>query len=315
MSDLANMMRSILDTHAKDHPRELARSEHWLSIRERYLQLSLNLIVNGHHSLTDRVDREYQAMRDALRSAVESAREGTTVQGDYPFWEAATEFLFTVGHLEHWHARIIDESRVEAAKELPTPKASADPPKRAWTRHDLDNAIREYKAKRSASFEQYFSVLEDPKAPASRKRTVRKEARAMFGRNVIAKALGVKSARMVSESPAWVAIAKTLDLPRRADQGTAPPKPKTRIGHEIAVEQASADAADTDEYAAADASARRAEQEETLRQIRKLAESELPEAKSNAKALFDRYQEGTMTDEQVREAVEVLTASPDADLG
>jgi hypothetical protein len=192
------------------------------------------------------------------------------------------------------------------ARHLPKPKVSSDPPKRSWTQPDLDSAIREYKANRSASFQQFVSLLDNPDTPASRKRTLRKQAGAMFGRNVIAKALGVKSAKMVSQSQPWIVLAEVLGLPRRAGKMAGPGRPKTRLGEEIAAEQASMSAADTAEHAAADAGILRGEREETLRQIRKLAESELPEAKPQAKALFDRYEAGEMTDDQVRGAIETL---------
>ncbi len=74
----------------------------------------------------------------------------------------------------------------------------------------------------------------------------------------------------------------------------------------MAIEQASMAATDTDEHAASDAGVLRTEREETLRQIRRLAESQLSEAKPQAKALFDRYQAGEMTDDQVRQTIELL---------
>jgi len=64
-------------------------------------------------------------------------------------------------------------------------------------------------------------------------------------------------------------------------------------------------------HAPSDASIQRAEREETLRKIRALARSEQPDAKSNAKALYDKYEAGEMTDEQVRQTVTMLLGTAD----
>jgi hypothetical protein len=310
MPDLADMVQSALDAHAAGQAIDLARSEQWLQVRHRYTELSVNLIVNGHESLARRVDREYQALREALRRAVESPK-ARTVAGNYALWEAATEFQFTVGHLERRHRQVESSSRVQAAPNLPKPPNAVDPPTRSWTQGDLDEAIREYKASRSGAYQHLLTVLDSPKSPALAKRAARKKAKETFGRNVIARALGVKSAKMVSQSQPWIAMAKALGLPRRAGTQAGAARP-TKIGEEIAVEQASMDAVDTDDHAPSDASLQRAEREETLGKIRALAKSEQPDAKSNAKALYDRYEAGEMTDEQVRQTVAMLIDSTDA---
>ena len=309
MPDLADMVQSALDAHAADQAVDLARSEQWLQVRQRYSELSVNLIVNGHESLARRVDREYQALREAIRRAVES-QNGKSVADDYVLWEAVTEFQFTVGHLERRHRQLDSMSHVEPAKQLPKPASQGDPPKRSWTQGDLDDAIREYKAKRASSYQRLLSVLDDPKSSPSSKRTARKQAKELFGRNVIARALGVKSAKMVSQSQPWIAMAKELGLERKTGKQAGAGRP-TRIGQDIAIERASTDAADTDDHAAADAAILREEREETLRRIRKLAESELPKAKESAKALMDSFNEVEMTDDQVRHNVAILMGSDD----
>jgi hypothetical protein len=309
MPDLATMVQSALDAHSAGQAIDLARSEQWLEVRQRYSELSVNLIVNGYDSLARRVDREYQALREAMRGAVES-QNGKTVADDYALWEAVTEFQFTVGHLERRRRQIESTSHVEAAKQLPKASGVGDPPKRSWTQPDLDDAIREYKAKRAASYQRLLSVLDDPKSSPSSRRNARKQAKDLFGRNVVARALGVKSAKMVSQSQPWVAMAKELGLQRKTGQQAGVGRP-TKIGEEIAVEQASMDAVDTDDHAASDAAILREEREQTLRKIRALAESELPDAKSNAKALYNSYEAGEMTDDQVRQNVAVLMNSND----
>jgi hypothetical protein len=126
----------------------------------------------------------------------------------------------------------------------------------------------------------------------------------MFGRNAVADALGVKSAKMVSQSSIWVDIADTLGLSRRSREG--PPARGRRVGLEIAVEQASQAAPETADHATPEAALMREEQEVTLARINKLARSGQADAHSHAKALRDRYQAGEMTDEQVRQTVDAL---------
>jgi hypothetical protein len=317
------MINGVLQTHADDHADALARSEQWQKVRQRYAELSVGLIVNGHVTLANRVDREYQALRDAIRTSVSSPVK-RSIADDYDLWEAATEFQFTVGHLENWKSQLAAASRVVAATELPTPSTdvsraqtatseSSDPPKQSWTQADLDEAIRQYKSKRASTVQQYLKVLDDPKAPAHRKKLIRKQAAEVFGRNVIAPALGVKSAKMVSQSKPWIALAKELKLKRRSDPATVAMRPQNKIGHEIAVEQASMEAEATDDHAAVDIQAMQDEREETLRQIRKLAQSDQSNAQSSAKSLYEQYEAGEMTDDQVRQTIAVLAMPVDSD--
>ncbi len=309
MPDLATMVQSALDVHAAGQAVDLARSEQWLHIRQRNSELSVNQIVNGHESLARRIDREYQALHIELRPAVESPDEKTVADDQWPC-EVVTEFQFTVGHLERRHRQLGSMSHVEPAKQPPKPASQGDPPKRSWTQGDLDDAIREYKAKRASSYQRLLSVLDDPKSSPSSKHTARKQAKELFGRNVIARALGAKSAKMVSQSQPWVAMAKELGLERKTGKQAGAGRP-ARIGQDIAIEQASMNAADTNDHVAADAAILREEREETLRQIRKLAESELPKAKESAKALMDSFNEGEMTDDQVRQNVAILMGCDD----
>jgi len=312
MADLADLVQSALDAHAAGRAVDLAQSEQWLQVRQQYAELSVNLIVNGHDALARRVDREYQALREAIRQAVASSN-GRTVADDYALWEAVTEFQLTVGHLERRVHQVESLSHVKAAQHLPKPVVAGDPPKRSWTQDDLDEAIREYKAKRAPSYQRFVSVLDNPRSPASAKRTARKQAGQIFGRNVIARALGVKSAKMVSQSRPWIAMAKELGLPRRSDNQAGAARP-TRIGEQIAIEEASMNASASDDHAAADVSILFEEREKTLRQIRLLAESELLKAKEHAKAIRDDYLDGEMTDDAARQTVHLLMHSADGEL-
>jgi hypothetical protein len=106
---------------------------------------------------------------------------------------------------------------------------------RAWTQDDLDKAIREYKAQRAAS---YAGLRDGSKrnSPAAKK-----AAKEVYGRNAIARALGVKSRSMVSKSPAWIAIAQDLglELHRGLVTGTRRTAKPGKIGLDMAVEQKS----------------------------------------------------------------------------
>ncbi|MCL2646270.1 MAG: hypothetical protein FWD61_04585 [Phycisphaerales bacterium] len=64
----------------------------------------------------------------------------------------------------------------------------------SWTQTDLDNAIRQYKADRSAAYADLCEAVRKGSAAA------KKKAKEVYGRNAIARALGVKSKAMVSKS-------------------------------------------------------------------------------------------------------------------
>ena len=303
MRSLPEMVASALEAYDEGQALDLARSEAWLEVRDRYAWLSSRLIVNGHEAVARRVDREYQALRDALLRAATSP-EKLKVKDDYALWEAATEFHLTVKHLDHLGGRIEELSTVKPAQALPSPRTV---PKRSWTQPELDEAIGQYKANRAARFKEMLSVLDNPRVPERRKRLVRREAHRMFGRNAVARALGVKSAKMVSQSSVWVQIADTLGLARRRRGRSSQPRTgRQRLGLEIASERASLEAPETATHAAADAALRREERETTLARIRKLAQSGRKDARENAKALYEKYEAGEMTDDQARQTVEVL---------
>jgi hypothetical protein len=83
---------------------------------------------------------------------------------------------------------------------------SGSPPLRSWTQPDLDAAIYKYVAERGASYKSLRDAVERNQKGAV------EAAREMFGRNVVAAALGVKAKAMVSKSPAWREVAGTLRL-------------------------------------------------------------------------------------------------------
>lgn len=303
MDKLADMIESALNGYGSKNVREMLESDQWREIQARYNEVRTELLVQGQIELLHRIESGHDRLQDKL-AEVACQRDPPKLKDVYLFWDLP--FCATLRAMASIHQQLQANSRVQASKALPRPKPSSVPPKRSWVQPDLDEAIREYQAKRSDSYQQFISLLGNPNTPAGRKRAVRQAAKRMFGRNVVAKALGVKSAKMVSQSEPWVAMASALGLPRRSDNATGAGKRPKRIGEEIAIEQASMAAAATEEHAAADAAILVAEREETLRQIRTLAESELPKAKSDAKAILDRYQAGEMTDDQARQTVSLL---------
>ena len=106
------------------------------------------------------------------------------------------------------------------------------PAKRSWTQPDLDDAIRKYKAERASTYGDLVAGVK------LGKRGALKDARSLFGRNAIARTLGVKAPAMVSNSAVWQAIADELRL-RGAPKRQASP-PRQRIGMDIAIEEKAA---------------------------------------------------------------------------
>jgi len=301
MNSLSDMVGAALKAYEEGQALDLARSAEWLQVRDRYAWLSSRLIVNGHEAVAGRIDREYQTLREALlRAATSSAKP--KIKDNYPLWEAATEFLLTVKHLDHLGGQIEELSKVKPAETIAATRAV---PKRSWIQEDLDEAIAQYQASRAARYKEMLSILDNSQTPERRKRVVRREAQRIFGRNAVADALGVKATRMVSRSPVWVKMADTLGLPRRSRSGP-PSGAGQRVGLEIAAEQASLKATETNDYAAADTALLRQEREETLSRINKLARSGGKTGHSNAKAMLQKYEAGEMTDEQVRQSVDLL---------
>jgi hypothetical protein len=137
-----------------------------------------------------------------------------------------------------------DEERVGAerglsvssqAQETPNrkgrwPKPGGQVELRSWTQPDLDAAIREYKAKRAAIYRNLVEAVRQGRRGAM------KSAQKIFGRNAIARALGVKAPAMVSKSGPWQEIAAELQLSRKR-QGGPPLARARRVGLAIAEEE------------------------------------------------------------------------------
>lgn len=237
-----------------------------------------------------------------------SENTGTVNLGNWDVGADALAKAFAPMFEKMFTAREISNSTPEQSQ-VKNQSQSDDPPKRAWTQPDLDKAIREYQAKRSGSFQQFVSLLDNPKTPASQKKTIRKEARAMFGRNIIAKALGVKSPKMVSQSKPWVAIAASLGLQLKRDQIGKYSGVGKKIGLDIAVEEASVNVSPDSDYAPADVQMIQNEQRQTHREIERFKNSGIPGCFSAADAIRQKYDDGEMTDEQVRQTIEMFSTA------
>lgn len=179
--------------------------------------------------------------------------------------------------------------------------------KRSWTQLELEGAIRKYKATRAP---RYAELVEGVRRGQS---GAKKAAQELFGRNVIVRELGVRSPVMVSNSRAWVAIAKDFgfELARDRTKGTRNTPKAGRIGHEMAVEQRSREVAGKADEIAPDIAAQQADQEKTLRAIARFAISgkttkDKEINKEFARGLKEKYDYGEMTDEQVRQTIDEL---------
>ncbi|HOI54064.1 MAG TPA: hypothetical protein PLP01_02335 [Phycisphaerae bacterium] len=190
-------------------------------------------------------------------------------------------------------------------------KKTATVSKRPWTQPDLNKAILEFKAQRAAAFKELVDALQSGRPGAD------KTAKELYGRNAIARALGVKSPCMVSRSPAWVGIARELGIPLARDRqamGTRRTRQAGKIGMGMADEQKSAEAAKANEgteNAPAESVLEKAERQETLRQIQRLASVEGDPVmkawhKMAAEDLCNKLRRDEMSDDEVRQRVESI---------
>jgi hypothetical protein len=185
---------------------------------------------------------------------------------------------------------------------------SGVPELRPWTQKDLDNAIRQYKADRAARYADLCEAVKNGKPGAE------KQAKKAFGRNAIARALGVKSKAMVSKSPVWVAIAQELVLPmnrNRLAQGTRHTQKPGKVGLEQAVDEKSAKLPERSDNLPAEEPMETAERQETIRRINKLAiagktANERTSNQHSADELFGKLQRGEYSDDQVRQIIEMV---------
>jgi hypothetical protein len=157
---------------------------------------------------------------------------------------------------------------------------------RSWTQYDLDNAIRQYKAKHSAQFREIAEGVRNDLPGAH------KAAQRLFGRNVIARELCAKSATMVSKSEVWQEIAIELRLPRKSKKSPTLAGSKC-IGFNIALEEEARQEFGTSEVL------NTVFRNETIWLLRK----ELPVNEAEQK--IEQFERGEITDDQARELVKL----------
>ena len=207
---------------------------------------------------------------------------------------------------------LADQGAVDAEGFAPPPQVTEQPAgerdrslntpsKPSWTRKKATKSITGYFEARKQDYDRLRERIHAGDQGAIR------EARKLFGRNAIVRALGIRSPKMVSDSTAWRRRARELRLMTNGPVAAAAP-PFKKIGQEIAEEQAGLAYAEQHDPAAI---AERSEREETLRRIREFADG-LPDTargkqlKVEVEAIFHKYDAGEMTDEQARRNVDLL---------
>jgi hypothetical protein len=282
--------------------------------------------------------RAWQELTDAMRDALLASGDELAAQGFVPpesieEWEHLARIVempfeaIRAGTLtgREIHACALawaDRQRMKAdlAAGGRIKKATArrlrKPNVRAWTQDDLDKAIAEYKAQRAATYRDLVDGVR------RNQRGAKKAARDVYGRNAVARALGVKSPSMVSRSLVWHQLAKELGLElyrEKKSKGMRHTKQTGRIGLAIALEQKSVEAAKAAEEAEsedtpADTMEVDAARQETIRQINRLARAgknprTRAENEQAAEDLLKKLQRGEITDDEARQVVE-LTLNP-----
>lgn len=186
---------------------------------------------------------------------------------------------------------LLRESHAQQAQRRPIPatpangksgKDRAKPALKSWTQPDLDAAIREYKARRASN---YGDLLEGVRAGRT---GAKKAAQEMFGRNAIARELGVKAPAMVTKSPEWQSLADELGLSRGKDRNTVQ---RRKVGLEIALESSASNSQPALEHAV---------RQETIQLIKKSM------SKTEAAAVIEKLELGETTDDQARALIEVV---------
>ena len=156
-------------------------------------------------------------------------------------------------------------------------------PVKSWTQVDLDEAIRKYKAERASSYPDLVAGVR------ANRQTAKSAAQNTYGRNSIARALGVKAPAMVTKSPVWQAIADELGISRGKERKQASLQ---KVGLDIAIERQSTESS----VSGLDVAVRN----ETIKLVRKAM------GREEAEAIVERLRDGTITDDQARELAETV---------
>lgn len=288
-------------------------SNEWKTFQSGCEDLMAFLEFSGHPLTASRV---FQGFTD-IATAVQQSDKDSWLEDGVGFQQKAATLLMRLKAISRSWNQLRPDSDIPI---IPTQTGSSSKPKattqsetvvqRPWTAGELDEAIREYRAKRASTIEHFVSILENPNATTSQTNRIRQNARKLFGRNAIARALGVKSPRMVGESRAWKALAGIFELSRKKDDPTRQSYrqtdhtdiPDIQLTPRSAHKPYEAD----DASIPADVLGMQQERDQTLKSIRKLATSGGNGTREQAKSILDAYNNDEMTDEQVRQTVEML---------
>jgi hypothetical protein len=290
-------------------------SNEWKTFQSGCEDLMAFLEFSGHPLTASRV---FQGLTDVLE-AFRQEDKSSWLEDCFGVQQKAAALLMRLKAISRSWSQLRPDPEIpviaeqSAVSEPKTTIKTDTVTKRSWTAGELNEAIREYRAKRASTIEQFTSVLENPNAKTSQKNRIRQNARKLFGRNAIARALGVKSPRMVGESSAWKALAGMLQLPRKNDDPTR--RSSQQTDHTDTPDIPEKPRSAQKPYGADDASLpadvleMQQDRDQTLKSIRKLAISGGGANKDQAQSLFDAYEQGEMTDEQIRQTVAMLLQS------
>ena len=159
--------------------------------------------------------------------------------------------------------------------------------KRRWTQPELNKAIRDLRAR-------YRGMIEQARRgkPGARQEVLR-----IFRRHALADRLGVKSRRMVTDSPDWRQLAEEVNLPRKGALDGS--RRTAKIGLGIALAQA----ADTSDLTQLDT----ATHNETLRTLcRAIEAAKGPKQRSEFQSVWEQFELGEMTDDQACRMLDAL---------
>ena len=205
------------------------RDEHGRPMGKDYTGLWLN-----GHSIT--VEESWKAIADKLRSiglAAADRYQGCrnreqldstqlmVIPADTRRWAVAAADVLRKVAMECGPPAQLLAVALDSSKKM---NSEQEEPLRSWTQHDLDNAIREYKAQRAAAYRELAEGVSKGRRKAC------EAARRVFGRNVIANALRCRAPAMVSKSKVWQAMRHELQLSAKVTRCH-------RIGLEVAVER------------------------------------------------------------------------------
>lgn len=273
-----------------------------------YVEMSLEQMISfqGCETLADLgLGVGVQALKNADRYL------GLHGKGDHPLRPPADQ-LQRVEAVEDALEAVIRYLRRQGQPAATTPVPSTArsagvkgkyPTPRSWTQGQLDAAIHQYVAQRAGALKSLRDAVEAGSKGAL------KSAQKMFGRNEVARALGVKARAMVTDSVAWQEVAADLQLPCRS------------VGHlglkrsgKIGFDKASDDKAEADGDLVAEAvEEREAVEDAGTEMTEKAAIAHVRKHLSGyeADAIIKNIQSGDVPPERVKKLVKTLLEGRD----